>query len=289
MTHRKNSPPRSSSSRGNWKQIAGCYIPALVVLVALVVAGVLFGPNLAGLFGYNQPVVELTTITDDTSPEALQARREAQAAQLSAYGWVDEEAGLVRIPIDQAMAVVAENGLPVGDEEPEQAIAQAPPPTDTPTPQPEPATPTATPEPAITPTTPEPEAGEESAPTPTPAPSPTAAPEPSPTLEPAPTVDLANVSFQNDVQPIFEMYCFQCHGGERPEGGQRLEEGLSLLTYDDVMFGSFNGSVIEPGDVDDSYLIDQIVSGRMPKEGDPVPEDLIQVIIAWVEAGAPDN
>lgn len=31
---------------------------------------------------------------------------------LSTYGWVDREAGLVRIPVDQAMKIVVEEGLP---------------------------------------------------------------------------------------------------------------------------------------------------------------------------------
>lgn len=32
---------------------------------------------------------------------------------LDHYGWVDESAGIVRIPIDEAMRIVAERGLPV--------------------------------------------------------------------------------------------------------------------------------------------------------------------------------
>jgi hypothetical protein len=36
-----------------------------------------------------------------------------QAKILSSYGWVDREAGIVRIPIDRAMDLVAERGLPV--------------------------------------------------------------------------------------------------------------------------------------------------------------------------------
>jgi len=36
-----------------------------------------------------------------------------QAKILSSYGWVDREAGIVRIPIDRAMDLIAERGLPV--------------------------------------------------------------------------------------------------------------------------------------------------------------------------------
>ena len=40
---------------------------------------------------------------------ALTARQEAW---LTSYGWVDEGAGVARIPIDQAMKMVLERGLP---------------------------------------------------------------------------------------------------------------------------------------------------------------------------------
>jgi hypothetical protein len=55
------------------------------------------------------------------------------------------------------------------------------------------------------------------------------------------------------------------------------------------MAGSFNGSVIEPGDVEGSYLIEQVVNGRMPKRGEPLSPEEIEIITVWVEADAPDN
>lgn len=38
--------------------------------------------------------------------------RRAEDRVLNGYAWVDEEAGIARIPIDRAMAIVAEKGLP---------------------------------------------------------------------------------------------------------------------------------------------------------------------------------
>jgi len=38
--------------------------------------------------------------------------RKAEAQVLGSYAWVDEKAGLVRIPIDRAIALLAERGLP---------------------------------------------------------------------------------------------------------------------------------------------------------------------------------
>ena len=37
----------------------------------------------------------------------------SQDEKLATYGWVDEKAGKVRIPIDRAMEIVAQRGLPV--------------------------------------------------------------------------------------------------------------------------------------------------------------------------------
>ncbi len=39
--------------------------------------------------------------------------REEEDALLNTYGWVDPQRGIVRIPIEQAMALVVQQGLPV--------------------------------------------------------------------------------------------------------------------------------------------------------------------------------
>jgi hypothetical protein len=43
----------------------------------------------------------------------LQKMRATEDAVLQSYDWVDREAGIVRIPIDRAIEVLAEKGLPV--------------------------------------------------------------------------------------------------------------------------------------------------------------------------------
>lgn len=42
--------------------------------------------------------------------------RESEDAVLNGYGWVNQDAGVVRIPIDRAMELLAERGLPARDE-----------------------------------------------------------------------------------------------------------------------------------------------------------------------------
>lgn len=96
------------------------------------------------------------------------------------------------------------------------------------------------------------------------------------------------VSFAADVAPIFQQRCVKCHGAEG-EDGIRAEAGLMLLTWEQVMAGSEFGTVVEAGDPDKSYLLEMIVEGDMPEEGDPVPDEEIAVIRAWIEAGALNN
>jgi hypothetical protein len=52
-------------------------------------------------------------------PNDLRELRAEEDKILSSYGWVDKDAGIVRIPIDRAMALVVERGLPA--RAPEQA------------------------------------------------------------------------------------------------------------------------------------------------------------------------
>ena len=51
----------------------------------------------------------------------LQDLQAADQAILTTYGWVDQETGKVRIPIDQAMDLLLKQGLPVRDEIPEKS------------------------------------------------------------------------------------------------------------------------------------------------------------------------
>jgi len=46
------------------------------------------------------------------SGQTLDPYRAAQQQQLSSYGWVDRQAGVVHTPIEQAMDLVAQRGLP---------------------------------------------------------------------------------------------------------------------------------------------------------------------------------
>ena len=97
------------------------------------------------------------------------------------------------------------------------------------------------------------------------------------------------VSFAEDILPIFQQRCAKCHGAADENGEVRTEVSLNLLEYEKVMAGSEFGTVVEAGDPDGSFLMDMIVAGDMPEEGDKVPEEEIALIRAWIEAGAQNN
>jgi hypothetical protein len=48
-----------------------------------------------------------------TAPKDLEQYKAAQEEILNNYGWVDQNAGIVRIPIDRAMDILVQKGLPL--------------------------------------------------------------------------------------------------------------------------------------------------------------------------------
>jgi mono/diheme cytochrome c family protein len=110
--------------------------------------------------------------------------------------------------------------------------------------------------------------------------SPTAADTTAPT---EPAAEGATVSFTNDILPIFESRCINCHGGDK------TQEGLDLKTHAALMTGSDNGSVVTPGDIANSLLVELVVSQKMPKRGPKLTPPQVQLITDWVNQGALDN
>jgi mono/diheme cytochrome c family protein len=131
---------------------------------------------------------------------------------------------------------------------------------------------------------PSPEADPSPTVTPASLPSPTLAETPAiPADTPVPSEATGEVSFASDVLPIFERRCVNCHGGEK------TEEGLVLKSHADVITGSWNGPVVEPGNAEGSFLVEQVVKGKMPKKGPRLLPSEIRIISNWIQAGAPNN
>lgn len=109
-------------------------------------------------------------------------------------------------------------------------------------------------------------------------------PQPTDTATPVPPTETpTNVSFANDILPILQNYCITCHGG------QKIEEGLVMRSYAELMAGSDNGLVILPGNASKSLLVEMIASQKMPKKGPKLSQAQIQLIVDWINQGALDN
>jgi len=67
----------------------------------------------------------------ETAPTLdLQAMRDAEDKMLTSYGWVDRQKGVVRIPIAQAIDLLAERGLPSRPQNGVQSASDASVPTE---------------------------------------------------------------------------------------------------------------------------------------------------------------
>lgn len=100
------------------------------------------------------------------------------------------------------------------------------------------------------------------------------------------------VSFSQDVQPIINQHCVQCH---KADGVGQITSGFDLTTYENVMKGTDAGPMVIAGDVEGSNLL-VLMEGRadpsisMPHgENEPVPKKDIQTLKTWIAQGAKNN
>lgn len=104
--------------------VAGIGISAGVAMVLLMVYGMFFflahhpletWPANPMARTNEQQFPPAPRITDHPTEELLKLHSEEDRV-LSTYGWVDKKAGIVRIPIDQAMDLQLQRGFPVRGE-----------------------------------------------------------------------------------------------------------------------------------------------------------------------------
>jgi mono/diheme cytochrome c family protein len=105
-----------------------------------------------------------------------------------------------------------------------------------------------------------------------------------------PTTASSAVDFARDIQPIFTVNCFKCHGPEKQKGGLRLDVKEAALRG-----GDNYAPVIRPGKSAESPLI-HFVAGLvddmvMPQKGGRLSSEQIGLLRAWIDQGAewPDD
>ncbi len=108
---------------------------------------------------------------------------------------------------------------------------------------------------------------------------------------PATPSDPAEISFANDVHPIFTARCAisGCHVAPTPTGGLVLTAGcyVNLVNVPTQVFTP--GVRVTPNDTGASVLYLLVSSGTMPATGGPLTTAQIDAIREWIESGAPNN
>lgn len=99
------------------------------------------------------------------------------------------------------------------------------------------------------------------------------------------------VSFKNDILPIFKAHCQTCH---RQKARKDPVAGLGLSNYKSTMKGSKNGKIIDPGWSKQSPIYLLIHPGRSDIKRMPLGKPLLsneefQLILDWIDEGAKDN
>ncbi len=102
-----------------------------------------------------------------------------------------------------------------------------------------------------------------------------------------PTTDSTSpkaIDFARDIQPIFKKSCYSCHGQKQQMGGLRLDS--KALAFN----GGLSGKAIVPGKASDSHLYRRVLGigdqARMPMGSEPLSEEQIRLIQAWIDQGA---
>ena len=95
----------------------------------------------------------------------------------------------------------------------------------------------------------------------------------------------AKVNFEDDVLPLLQDYCMDCHGTEKQKSGFRVDRRVYLLKGGDSGFPA-----VVTGDLKKSFLLELIKSKdpeeRMPPKGDPLFDDEIALLEQWIKEGA---
>jgi WD40 repeat protein len=101
----------------------------------------------------------------------------------------------------------------------------------------------------------------------------------------ASTARAADVSYYHDIRPILNSQCNACHKPEKNKGE------LDMTTMAALLKGGKHGVAIVAGKPDKSKLV-EMISGDdpdMPKDGDPLKKEQIELIRQWIKLGAKDD
>ena len=104
-----------------------------------------------------------------------------------------------------------------------------------------------------------------------------------PEMEVKMAADEKPVNFNDDIRPILEARCFQCHRDDKREGG------LTMSSFTNLTAGGSSGQVLlAAGNPDGSRLFQMVlqeIDPIMPPRGKPLDDDQLDLIRAWIQSG----
>jgi len=96
----------------------------------------------------------------------------------------------------------------------------------------------------------------------------------------------ASAMYEQKIRPLLASQCFDCHSAKADE----VKGALKLDSLEDILKGGANGPAIQPGDVENSFLLRAIRyqedDYQMPPRGRLSDED-ISLFEEWVKSLAP--
>ncbi len=88
------------------------------------------------------------------------------------------------------------------------------------------------------------------------------------------------LTYEKHILPIMQRSCLNCHGAGKRRGG------LDLRTLASAKRGGESGAAVNPGNPDDSPLLETVVANRMPPGKGKLSAAEKQLIRDWIASGA---
>ena len=105
-----------------------------------------------------------------------------------------------------------------------------------------------------------------------------------------PPSDKKDLTYANDLKPLFDKSCIKCHGPQKPKGKLRLD------SLEGILKGGEDGKVVVPGKSAESMLVLNIAHLGDPDDYMPPPRnkanigpltaEQIGLVRAWIDQGA---
>jgi len=98
--------------------------------------------------------------------------------------------------------------------------------------------------------------------------------------------DAKKTTFADDILPLLEDRCLNCHNPDEKKGG------LELSSYSGLMEGGSGGGIVVPGDHGSSRMFTttaKLEEPYMPPKGDALTKDQLSLIAGWIDGGLLEN